>query len=186
MKNSLKLKLVAAAVLMASGAAHAGVANVSGNGSVGNAYDMGVIGALPSVLAVTLTGSPSSFFEEYANFTIPTLSSTSGSANTYSLNFWGMNVVEITGLTVEVWNDVHPNGSTLYATFAGNNATNLIGNLAAGQYHLDISGNLGNAAHVGQYSVALQALPVPEPETYAMLLAGLGLVGFSVRRRKTA
>lgn len=25
---------------------------------------------------------------------------------------------------------------------------------------------------------------VPEPETYAMLLAGLGLIGFSVRRRK--
>ncbi|MDP1559217.1 MAG: PEP-CTERM sorting domain-containing protein [Nitrosomonas sp.] len=27
--------------------------------------------------------------------------------------------------------------------------------------------------------------PVPEPETYAMLLAGLGLLGFAVRRRKT-
>lgn len=27
-------------------------------------------------------------------------------------------------------------------------------------------------------------IPIPEPETYAMLLAGLGLIGFSVRRRK--
>ena len=27
---------------------------------------------------------------------------------------------------------------------------------------------------------------VPEPETYAMLLAGLGLLGFIARRRKTA
>ena len=27
------------------------------------------------------------------------------------------------------------------------------------------------------------AVPVPEPETYAMLLAGLGVVGFAVRRR---
>jgi hypothetical protein len=26
--------------------------------------------------------------------------------------------------------------------------------------------------------------PVPEPETYAMLLAGLGLIGFTARRRK--
>jgi len=30
------------------------------------------------------------------------------------------------------------------------------------------------------------APPVPEPETYAMLLAGLGLVGFAARRRKSA
>ena len=28
--------------------------------------------------------------------------------------------------------------------------------------------------------------PVPEPETYAMLLAGLGLMGAMVRRRKVA
>jgi hypothetical protein len=26
---------------------------------------------------------------------------------------------------------------------------------------------------------------VPEPETYAMFLAGLGLVGFSARRKKS-
>ena len=26
---------------------------------------------------------------------------------------------------------------------------------------------------------------VPEPETYAMLLAGLGLIGFSARRRQS-
>jgi len=29
-----------------------------------------------------------------------------------------------------------------------------------------------------------QVIVVPEPETYAMLLAGLGLVGFMARRRK--
>ena len=28
--------------------------------------------------------------------------------------------------------------------------------------------------------------PIPEPESYAMLLAGLGLMGFIARRRKTA
>lgn len=38
-----------------------------------------------------------------------------------------------------------------------------------------------------QYSfldnASVVAVPVPEPETYAMLLAGLGLVGFAARRR---
>ena len=34
--------------------------------------------------------------------------------------------------------------------------------------------------------VTFQAAPVPEPETYAMMLAGLGLLGFIARRRKAA
>jgi choice-of-anchor C domain-containing protein len=33
-------------------------------------------------------------------------------------------------------------------------------------------------------AVSVTALPVPEPETYAMMLAGLGLMGFVARRRK--
>lgn len=32
----------------------------------------------------------------------------------------------------------------------------------------------------------LAAMPVPEPESYAMLLAGLGMIGFLARRRKSA
>ena len=35
-----------------------------------------------------------------------------------------------------------------------------------------------------QGSLALTAAPVPEPETYALMLAGLGAVGFAARRRK--
>lgn len=33
-------------------------------------------------------------------------------------------------------------------------------------------------------TVSLEITPVPEPETYAMLLAGLGILSFSIRRRK--
>jgi hypothetical protein len=36
---------------------------------------------------------------------------------------------------------------------------------------------------LAQVAVDIAAAPVPEPETYAMLLAGMGLVGWQVRRR---
>jgi len=53
------------------------------------------------------------------------------------------------------------------------------GGLTAGtKYWVNVKGTGSSAA----YSVTLA--PVPEPETYAMLLAGLGLMGTIARRRK--
>ena len=46
---------------------------------------------------------------------------------------------------------------------------------------------LGGWNSVGDWSpsnMQFSATMVPEPETYAMLLAGLGLLGFMARRRK--
>ena len=45
------------------------------------------------------------------------------------------------------------------------------------------NGSMSNNAGILLDNVAFSAAPVPEPSTYAMLLAGLGLVGFAVRRR---
>lgn len=54
--------------------------------------------------------------------------------------------------------------------------------LEAAPYYLNItgvtSGTLG-----GAYSGSIEVSPVPEPESFAMLLAGLGLMGAVVRRR---
>lgn len=56
--------------------------------------------------------------------------------------------------------------------------------LSPGTYHLQMTGSATGFGG-GAYLVTVAALPVPEPETYAMLLVGLGLVGFTMRRRKT-
>lgn len=41
-----------------------------------------------------------------------------------------------------------------------------------------------SASSYGSYLDAVSVSAVPEPETYAMMLVGLGLVGFAARRRK--
>ena len=57
--------------------------------------------------------------------------------------------------------------------------------LSPGSYTLTLTGT--NSAAMGSYggNIAVSvAPPVPEPETYALLLAGLGALGFVARRRK--
>ncbi|WP_229213336.1 MULTISPECIES: PEP-CTERM sorting domain-containing protein [unclassified Duganella] len=80
----------------------------------------------------------------------------------------------------------------------------LTGNVIVGLHFGNGQGGPGNVTNfyafnagsgVDKFFTALQATsnaglyqigaPVPEPETYAMMLAGLGLVGFIARRRKT-
>jgi len=54
--------------------------------------------------------------------------------------------------------------------------------LAAGTYTLNLMGS--NSASIGSYAGTLGVTPVPEAGTLAMMLAGLGMVGFMARRRQ--
>jgi hypothetical protein len=58
-------------------------------------------------------------------------------------------------------------------------------NLAAGNYYLQVSGNLVSDQAASFGGAVAMAAPVPEPETYGMMLAGLGVLGFLARRRKS-
>ena len=56
---------------------------------------------------------------------------------------------------------------------------------AGGDYQLRFA-QVNNQDYLlqGIDNVSLTVTPVPEPETYALMMAGLGLVGFAVRRRQ--
>jgi len=96
------------------------------------------------------------------------------------------------GSTAEVTSGVLAIGSTIgiYALLDSSNAI-LGGPLSFGSEHTFTLGAgsysyavLGFAPTGGGYAIGSVATPVPEPETYAMLLAGLGVVGFLSRRRR--
>ena len=74
--------------------------------------------------------------------------------------------------------DLHvaPDFFTVGLSFGGLLPTNITGPLV-----LTIS---GTSAFNGSYAGTLNVSAVPEPETYAMMLGGLGLLGFMARRRK--
>ncbi|MDA8254128.1 MAG: FxDxF family PEP-CTERM protein [Betaproteobacteria bacterium] len=56
---------------------------------------------------------------------------------------------------------------------------------AALDYKFVVSGNVTGTLG-GSYGGVLQAVPIPEAKSYAMMLAGLGLIGFTVLRRRGA
>ena len=75
-------------------------------------------------------------------------------------------------------------GTNLTQTFgAGSQTLSWVGSLAAGSYSVNVTGT--SALANSQYLATVSAIPtpVPEPETYAMMLGGLALLGAVARRK---
>lgn len=107
------------------------------------------------------------------------LSDLSARLYTGSTHYTGL---AVPGTLMEVWGTVANFSPTVSATTVVLNPLSL----SAGTYTLQIKG-IVTGLYGGSYAGVLNiAPPVPEPETYAMLLAGLGLIGFISRRRNKA
>jgi len=156
----MKTKFFAASVLAA--------ASVSAFAMPG---PLGMIDNMPIVLSNVV---PMGIFQDVYSFTIANPGDLSG--NISAINFIPFNIL---GLTVTLQDSSFAvigtdNTPQTGFTFSG---------LAAGNYALNVLG-FATGSGGGFYAGGAIATTVPEPETYAMLLAGLGIVGFVAARRK--
>jgi opacity protein-like surface antigen len=166
---NMKLKTFAAAAVLALGA--------SGSAFAADiVHDAGMIPVAPDTFYHLFDHDTIGTFTDTINFSI-TAGDLASAANPLNVMLSGQNVSNIDNLQYTLWS-----GSTSLFTYDGNNTTNFSMDLPAGDYVIKVTGN-ANGSHGGTYGFAMQLAPIPEPETYAMLLAGLGLVGFAARRR---
>ncbi|MEO8297517.1 MAG: FxDxF family PEP-CTERM protein [Burkholderiales bacterium] len=91
-------------------------------------------------------------------------------------------ILSNTTISFDLWDNIHPGGITNF--LSGTDGPVYTIALGAGQYHIDLFGQ-STGTNGGLYAVGLSVSAVPEPESYAMMLAGLGAMGFLARRRKT-
>ncbi|UJP05228.1 MAG: FxDxF family PEP-CTERM protein [Nitrosomonas sp.] len=177
MKYGLKLKTTVAAVaLMAGSVAHA-APTVLANWGAHDPAEMGFFAL------ITSGATP---IDHIFTFSV---------ANTYN-GLWSSvtndapPVFDISGGLVQLWtSDGDGNygatdaGDSLVTSLAfDSTAVNQTFTIGPGNYYYQVTGNI-NGTLGGSYLLSSSITLVPEPETYAMLLAGLGLIGFSLRRR---
>lgn len=183
-----KRSLVSVAVVLATLAAQPALAatqalnTLSGGGAsfsdlTSTASFSAGVRSFSDTLSFTLDADVSSL-----SFTVSTIERLGNGNNWGNVNFQSLS---ISGLSVT------SNGTGSGLTWTST------GPIAAGTYSLTFSGS-GASPNDGRswassnslrYDLAYTAVavsPVPEPETYAMMLAGLGLVAWVSRRRKTA
>jgi hypothetical protein len=77
-------------------------------------------------------------------------------------------------------------GSTVAVDGSTGNLTRSFESLATGNYYFQIGGVVAAGASKASYTILASAAPVPEPHEWAMMLAGLGVVGWASTRAKRA
>ena len=135
----------------------------------------------------TLTGAPvvignyisaGGLFSDLYTFTLDAPSSTIGTAISFNLNtpLYPGPEFKIKNFMVALLD------STGTFTYDSDNKT-VTANLLPGDYQFIVSGKV-TGKFGGVYGGVLAATPIPEAKNYTMILAGLGLVGFAVARRR--
>lgn len=119
-------------------------------------------------------------FTDTIDFVVP-VDGLHTSANPLNVQVAGSDVFNISNLRYDLWGGTSGSSSTWYGTFNGNTTSYTIGTMA-GAFHILVTGNADGTSG-GVYGIGLISA-VREPETYGMVLLGLGLLGFAARRQQ--
>lgn len=144
--------------------------------SANSTHNIGALDDAPPYIN-NVTISPGSSFVDVYNFSLNNTNLFSGSGAQLSLSFPGYDVLNISNLTLKLFDasDVWLAGVT--------GTTQISDTLVNGSYHVNITG-IANGSAGGNYTFAAVAQPVPEPNGWVMQLAGLGMIGFVTLRRR--
>lgn len=160
--NAVKKMLVGAALVGASFGAQATV------------YDLGTLNAGYTDFEY---GVSSGSFSDKISFLLSGQSDTEYGAGPLNYVVGTKTYKNISSLAMSLFDDGdHLIGTGLSFSMLG---------LNPGGYYLTVSG-IANGINGGKYGGSINVSPVPEAETYSMMLVGLGLIGFIAMRRRTS
>ena len=188
----MKFNYVLAVVALSSVASFANAAPASTANSQSFTLDVANADFYDSQVVAHLTGK--SFLDNFS-FALVGQENALGSSATNQRPVFGSNpgnIFDINSMVVSLYKGVLGNGVLLgSSTTPGTNIASYGQEfLTAGNYYFTVAGNTTGTGSKGEYLFSIDApmsqaipSPVPEPETYAMMLAGLGLLGFAALRK---
>lgn len=155
-------------------------------------FAAGTASATPSTLTIDSTGygefhnnQVATTFTDFFTFTMPSSATeglggahVTGNSDMVSLSFIGL-FQGAKGIGTLVASASSAGAKTLDIT------SFLLSAAGLNPYYLEVRGTASGSTNPG-YAGSISVSPVPEPKTYAMLLAGLGLLAFTARSRRTS